>query len=434
MAGHINLWNTLFATTQLAIAAGLLFRRTTKLALASSIVWGVMVWWLGEGLGGMLAGPISPLMGLPGAVIIYALIALLIWPREPDAAGSDSVASASPLGWRWPKLIWLTFWAAFAFEALRPVNRSPSALHDMVAGMESGEPAWVKSIDRAGASALAHHGTQVSIALAILFAFIAVAVFIPAVTRAGIVTAIALAGLIWVFGEDFGALATGQATDPNSGPLLALFALCFWPVIPHPRHAGDADSAVRMADHGASLAHRRQLVAAIGTLLLVAVAVFSIGSHKKGLTPAVPSVVKSGHVTVGNLTLTNGYIPQPAAPGFAAAYLTVTNSGSLADSILRVSTNVTSDVTAMQETSTATVGTTTDLSEPTIPAHGSIKLTPGHGVLMLQNPDRHLKSGDKVRLTVTFAHAGMVTLNIPVVAGVGLSDGSSGMPRMPGMG
>lgn len=242
LAGHIIFWNTLFATTQLAIAVGIFFPKTRKQALALSVVWAVMVWWLGEGLGGVLAGPAAPLMGFPGAVIIYALIALLLWPRTPVDGECDSAASASPLGWLRPKLIWLLLWAAFTFETLRPANRSPSALHTMVAGMEAGEPTWIKSIDRAAAGILAHHGTEFSSILAILFAFIAVSVFIPAVTRIGLMTAVVLAGLIWVFGEDFGTLATGHATDPNSGPPLALFALCFWPLSPHKHAAGATTS------------------------------------------------------------------------------------------------------------------------------------------------------------------------------------------------
>jgi hypothetical protein len=32
-----------------------------------------------------------------------------------------------------------------------------------------------------------------------------------------------------VFGEAFGGILAGGATDPNSGPLLGLLALTFWP-------------------------------------------------------------------------------------------------------------------------------------------------------------------------------------------------------------
>ena len=35
--------------------------------------------------------------------------------------------------------------------------------------------------------------------------------------------------MIWVVGQAFGAILAGGATDPNSGPLLALLALAYWP-------------------------------------------------------------------------------------------------------------------------------------------------------------------------------------------------------------
>jgi hypothetical protein len=38
-----------------------------------------------------------------------------------------------------------------------------------------------------------------------------------------------VAAVIWVFGEAFGAILAGGATDVNSGPLLALLALAYWP-------------------------------------------------------------------------------------------------------------------------------------------------------------------------------------------------------------
>lgn len=108
MAQHIVPANTAFAAIQLAIAVGLFFRRTVKPALAASIVWSVFVWFFGEGLGGILTGA-SPLAGAPGAVILYALIAVLLWPTGPAGPAGDDRSSASlalalrgPLGQRVP--------------------------------------------------------------------------------------------------------------------------------------------------------------------------------------------------------------------------------------------------------------------------------------------------------------------------------------------
>ena len=38
-----------------------------------------------------------------------------------------------------------------------------------------------------------------------------------------------VAALIWVVGEAFGTIPAGGATDPNSGLLLILLALTYWP-------------------------------------------------------------------------------------------------------------------------------------------------------------------------------------------------------------
>lgn len=230
---HVVVLDALFATVQLLIALGLFVDRTVRIALAGSVVWAVGIWWMGEGLGGVLAGPQSPVMGAPGAAIIYALIAVLVWPRrtEPGARRSVSVATASPLGPVLSRLCWLALWGSFAYESLQTANRSPAALHDMVVGMEDGAPAWVRGVDRLFARGLAHHGTEASVALAVLFALIALAVFgSRTITRIGLALAVALAAVIWVVGEALGEIATGQATDPNTGIPLILLAAVFWPV------------------------------------------------------------------------------------------------------------------------------------------------------------------------------------------------------------
>ena len=43
----------------------------------------------------------------------------------------------------------------------------------------------------------------------------------------------ALAVALWL-AQGMGELFTGMATDPESGPLLALLALSFWPAVPMP--------------------------------------------------------------------------------------------------------------------------------------------------------------------------------------------------------
>lgn len=229
MADHIVFWNAGFATIQLLIALGLFLGRTTRLALAASIVWALGLWWLGEGLGGVLAGPASALDGLPGAVIVYALVAvLLLTRRHPRPDGS--VAETSVLGESGSKIVWLVLWAAFVFETLRPANRAPGALRDAIADNADYEPAWIRSIDHWGAELVGQRGTVVSIALAVLFALIALAVVLPITLRRPVlVMTILLMLFIWVVGQDFGEIATGQGTDPNSALPLALLAACYWP-------------------------------------------------------------------------------------------------------------------------------------------------------------------------------------------------------------
>jgi hypothetical protein len=98
MLHHIAAFNAVFASIQLLIAAGLFYRRTAKPALAASIVWALFVWCFGESLGGILTGS-TPLAGVPGAVLLYALIAALLLPTaRPPSGRVTSPATESPAG------------------------------------------------------------------------------------------------------------------------------------------------------------------------------------------------------------------------------------------------------------------------------------------------------------------------------------------------
>jgi hypothetical protein len=226
---HGTTLNTAFATVQLLLALGIAWRPTVRPALAASIAWAVGVWWLGEGLGGVLTGNASPVTGAPGAVILYALLAVLLWPADRREVPAPFTA-ARAVGVPAARAVWFALWASLAYLALLPGNRAPQALHDMIAGMANGEPGWLGTLDTSAAALVAHQGLAASIGLAIVFVLIAAGVHLPVpAARAILVLALVAAVIIWVVGEALGTIFTGGGTDPNSGPLLALLALAYWP-------------------------------------------------------------------------------------------------------------------------------------------------------------------------------------------------------------
>jgi hypothetical protein len=224
---HVVVINAIFATIQLLLGLGIAWRPTVRIALGASVIWALCVWWFGEGLGLILTGSASPLNGAPGAVIIYALLAVLLWPVARDRA---PFTAGRAIGVRTARLLWLVLWGSLAYFALTPVSRAPQATSSMISGMASGQPAWLAWIDNHAASALSHDGLAASIVLATALVVVAVGVFLPPpAARATLVLALILAAAIWL-AEGLGGILTGSGTDPNSGPLLALLAVAYWPM------------------------------------------------------------------------------------------------------------------------------------------------------------------------------------------------------------
>jgi hypothetical protein len=237
---HMVLVNTIFATIQLLIGLGIAFRPTVRVALAVSVAWSLGVWWFGEGLGGILNGTADPLNGAPGAVIIYALIAVLLWPADRPGESAPFPA-ARAVGAQVAKALWLVLWLSQAYFVLTPANRAPQATNGMIATMNSGEPGWLASLMRGAASLTANQGLVTSVVFAVVFVLIAVGVYLPpAAAKATLVLAIVVAAVIWVFVEAFGGILASGATDPNSGLLLGLLALTYWPTKSAPTGTGAA--------------------------------------------------------------------------------------------------------------------------------------------------------------------------------------------------
>lgn len=230
-------WNVLFAAVQLALGLGIAFRPTVRLALAGSLVWALIVWWFGEGLGGVLTGGANALNGAPGGVLLYAVLAVLLWPV---AAGADAAASGTdgaafvaerPVGRSAARAVWVVLWGGLAALNLLPANLAPDGVHDTVAGMGDGQPGWIAASVNGFAALSRGNGTWLTIVGTVVLVAIAIGVFLPArLQRTAVVVAIVTAAFIWLVGQGLGAYFGGEATDPNSGPLLMLIALAYWPL------------------------------------------------------------------------------------------------------------------------------------------------------------------------------------------------------------
>ncbi len=248
----LTLWNTLFALLQIAIGLGLLFRRTARPALVVSFAWAFVVWWFGEGFGMIPMGMASPLTGAPGAVLLYGLIGLLVWPDDeaegvehsastasavPEGAadgatqsrrGVGTAAGAGLIGERGGLIVWSVLWLSATALWCLSVNRMANATSEALKTASGNSMHWLASLQTSLASTTKGHGAAIAIVLAILSLAIGVGVW-TRFRREALLLGVLLSTLYWALGQSLGGFTTGHATDPNAGPLFVLLALALLP-------------------------------------------------------------------------------------------------------------------------------------------------------------------------------------------------------------
>jgi len=101
----------------------------------------------------------------------------------------------------------------------------------MLSGMEVREPGWIKALDGFLSNVLGQHAAIAAITISVLCWLAATTVIWERFNRVCVIIAVILGAAFWV-AEDFGAIFTGQGTDPNSGLLLIVLAAVFWPSAP----------------------------------------------------------------------------------------------------------------------------------------------------------------------------------------------------------
>ena len=233
-AGHLagsnlTVWNTLFALVQCAIGLGLLCRPTVKPALALSFGWALVVWWFGEGFGMLFMNMGSPFNGAPGAVLLYAVVGVLVWPTGRQ--DGRSAAASGLLGERCGLAVWSAVWGCSALLWIDVLSRRVFSISGSLLEASGDSMPWLSSLQRSLSTTL--EGDGKAIAAILLVASLALAVGIwTRWRRETLILGALLALVYWLLGQSLGGLTTGSATDPNIGPLFVLLAFAVWPTSP----------------------------------------------------------------------------------------------------------------------------------------------------------------------------------------------------------
>jgi hypothetical protein len=191
-------------------------RRTARIALIASIVWALGVWYTGEGLSGLASGHASLLTGAPGSALLYAVLAAAAWPN----GARNAEAPAGWLVWAWVAL-WI---GAAAYQSL-PGQNNGSAVANLLSDAAGGSPTWLAPVDTSVANWVGRNGAVAVAALAVVESLVGVTALSRKTRTWALTVGIVVSLAIWVIGQDLGQLYTGQATDPNSAPLIVLMAV-----------------------------------------------------------------------------------------------------------------------------------------------------------------------------------------------------------------
>lgn len=230
-------WNTLAVLVQFGIGCALWFRPTRwdAVILAGSAAWILGIWIFGEGLGGIFVSGASLLTGAPGSVLLYlAPTGLLLWGALADRGlleGAIRTGVFSP--WTLTDRV-LRFLLALVF-LLGAVWQTAVLLHAPETVLEVGrtsllapQPSWVAMPLRIAVRGLVAGGplaqTVTNLGLILLFLALTVWWLRPGTSRLRLVATLGVLALLWWFGMDLGVFG-GTATDPNTPPILALWAV-----------------------------------------------------------------------------------------------------------------------------------------------------------------------------------------------------------------
>jgi copper(I)-binding protein len=118
----------------------------------------------------------------------------------------------------------------------------------------------------------------------------------------------------------------------------------------------------------------------------------------------------------GGIEITAPFANAAAAGDNSAAYMSIKNTGAEADTLLKATCDAAMMVQVMETKIEGGVMSMAEVPGIDLPAGGSVELKSGSYHIMLMNLKQELKEGTSISITLEFAKAGKVTLEVPVKA------------------
>ncbi len=230
-------FNSAIVLVQLCIGMLILVAKTARLGLWLSVFWGLVVWIIGEGYGGIFSGQFNLLTGAPGAALIYVLLALAALPHGKNKDPSYGLAILWSLIWLAGGVFVLSQWRSVSqLRGLAVANSHLSVywLADIgkhltvyLGGLVRNNKLSSVSMSMNPSQSITAKASGGGYWLVILFGMaeilIAMAVFLNKYLRSVVISlAIVILLVFWVVGQDAGGYFTGYMTDLNTAPLLML--------------------------------------------------------------------------------------------------------------------------------------------------------------------------------------------------------------------
>lgn len=231
IAQHLVFFNLLIAIVQVEIGLFLIVGLWVRETVILSIVWALIVWYAGEGMNALLTGQASVFTGAPGAVLLYPLLGLLIYPRkgQPSTSGVDTLLSRVQF-----RRVLAGFWIFAALLQMQPFWWQPGQISGVVGSMTGMGHLNAILIDPImGPLARLADPLEVPLNIVLIVLFLGLGIGLalakPRWLRPLLALSILFSLLIWWGAQGFGMILTGLATDFNSGLLIMLMTLACWP-------------------------------------------------------------------------------------------------------------------------------------------------------------------------------------------------------------